>query len=329
MNMEISVVIPVRNREKLVVRTLDSVAAQSYRPINLILVDNGSTDATREVLEQWQSENQSDDLRVTILGEPTPGAARARNRGLREVATDYVMFFDSDDEMRPDHIRRVVDELRRLPDADILRWPVAVLDPDGWTELKDQRFHDEMQLHLLHATLATQRYAVRSDLLRRLGGWNESLPCWNDLELGVRLIASGAKIRRLSGEPSVVIHPTEDSITGSDYSSRLDALELALSQIEADFTTPSVTPDNETVVEDVEPDADYLNTLAAKRAILAALLRREGNREASSRLLEAAMKGQDYNGRMGLRMVYRAVRWTGRGGAAVALLWFGKKPPRN
>ncbi|MDE7388508.1 MAG: glycosyltransferase family 2 protein, partial [Muribaculaceae bacterium] len=99
----ITVVIPVRNRARLVEATLASVAAQSMAPARIVLVDNGSTDGTEEVLRRW-ADKRTDTI---VVSEPIPGAAAARNRGLREVESPYVMFFDSDDIMPTRHIEEV------------------------------------------------------------------------------------------------------------------------------------------------------------------------------------------------------------------------------
>ena len=73
----ISIIIPVFNRAGIVGRTLDSIAAQTLRPLNIILVDNNSSDNTLEVLTQWGKDNSTDDFKITILQEKKPGASIA------------------------------------------------------------------------------------------------------------------------------------------------------------------------------------------------------------------------------------------------------------
>ncbi|MDE6693286.1 MAG: glycosyltransferase family 2 protein, partial [Muribaculaceae bacterium] len=94
-DFRLSVIIPVYNRENVVVRTLDSVKAQSYRPIKLILVDNDSADGSLFTLLHWASMNKSDDFVIEVASESTRGAAAARNAGLRLANTPWGMFFDS------------------------------------------------------------------------------------------------------------------------------------------------------------------------------------------------------------------------------------------
>ena len=100
----ITIVMPVRDRASVVGRTLESIERQTFRPLSVVIVDNGSTDITPEIVEKWRRRVDGDDFKVTVVTEPRPGASAARNRGLREVESEYVMFFDSDDEMLPRHV---------------------------------------------------------------------------------------------------------------------------------------------------------------------------------------------------------------------------------
>ena len=125
----ITVVIPVRDRAGVVGRTLDSVAAQTLRPFSVVLVDNGSTDGTRAVLDRWQREMSAVGPDVTVISEPRPGACAARNAGLAVVRTPWVMFFDSDDVMLPGHLARAVAVALRNPAASVIGWDAL----DQWT----------------------------------------------------------------------------------------------------------------------------------------------------------------------------------------------------
>lgn len=313
----ITIVVPVRDRAGLISRTLDSIAAQTNRDFKLIIVDNASNDTTPDVIALWQKQHCNCGFDIEILTEPTVGASAARNRGLAAVATPYVMFFDSDDEMRPQHIANIITYLHQRPDTGLLRWDVAIIDDDGWLTVKAQRFHDELQLHLLHGTLSTVRYIVRTDILRETGGWNERLSTWDDLELGIRLLKTNAKVRKLHGEPTVTIHPTGNSISGRNYSERLQQITAALDTIGSYLN------------DDTDPQALYIATLDAKRAIVAAHLHREGNHEAAATMMQTALKGHNFRQRMALRAVTTVTRWLGRGGAATALLLFGKKAEKR
>lgn len=308
----VTIVIPVRDRAALIERTLDSIAQQDIRPINLVIVDNGSTDNTFRIMERWAARHRADDFNITLLSEPQPGASRARNRGLKEVTSPYVMFFDSDDTMEYDHLSRVAGELQRNPETDILHWAVAFRDPDGWTDKKESREDgDKLSEQILHSILGTQRYCVRTDFIRNAGYWNESLSTWDDYELGVRLLCSSPAptIRYLNGSPRVIINYTDDSLTGPTFSSRAEPQQRALDAIDA--------------ILDNRPS--YRQLLNAKRAVLAANYRREGSRSLARQTLNDALQDKKGFEKLKLHIIYTVQRLAGKGGSFLAPLLFKEK----
>lgn len=219
----ITIVIPVHNRAGIVGRTLKSVREQTLRPLRVILVDNGSTDDTRDVLEQWRCETERD-LDVSIITETAPGAAAARNAGLARVETEWTMFFDSDDTMAPEHCQRA---LCAADGADVVGWDVAYTVRGHDTILPfyvaDTQFHN-----LFHGSMSTQRYMARTELFRNAGGWNASVRYWDDIELGARLLLRNPRIRKIKGKPTVTMFHSDESITGTSYSSRTERAAHAL-----------------------------------------------------------------------------------------------------
>ena len=264
MDRLLTVVIPVRNRAHLVGRTLQSLAEQTVQPAAIVLVDNGSTDSTIQVLDSWAAGRAN----VEIISEPRPGAACARNAGLARVRTPYVLFFDSDDRMPPRHIEEVSAAIRANGRPQIVEFESIFISPEGKRKLSPLRGRDELANHIFHATLATQRYAVSTELVRSVGGWNEALPGWNDLELGVRLLAARPTLAKVRLSSPVEIFTHADSITGTDFSSKAGQWERALDFCEqalGDF------PRHRRLI-------DY------RRAILAGRYRREGRPELAGTL---------------------------------------------
>lgn len=232
----LTIVVPVFNREHLVRPTLDSIAAQTLRPLRIILVDNNSTDGTLETLRQWKREVETPTFAVDILSETTQGAAAARECGLRQVTTEYTMFFDSDDLMAPVHAALAVDAFRRNPDVDLIGWDVSVGNASGRFVGKVMRFYDtDVQWHnIMHGSLATQRYAARTSLFRHAGGWNPEVRGWDDIELGLRILSGNPKILKLTGEPTVIWRAHKDSISRQDFASQSDVWEHALEVMRAE-----------------------------------------------------------------------------------------------
>ncbi|MDE7412766.1 MAG: glycosyltransferase family 2 protein, partial [Muribaculaceae bacterium] len=154
----LSIVVPVKNREKLILRCLDSVYNQSYRPIRLIVVDNDSTDATLMAVQKWKEEKESEDFSVTLLSETRPGAAAARNRGLLEVDSDYMLFFDSDDVMLPDLAITVMESFDRDKKLDMVYWRTAYINSKD--EVIPKRFagFDLIKRQIYNGVLCTISY---------------------------------------------------------------------------------------------------------------------------------------------------------------------------
>lgn len=226
----VSVVIPFRDRGEMVLRCLQSVAAQSVMPDAVILVDNGSAAETTDAVRGFIQQTDPAGVRWKLLREEKPGAPHARNCGLAAVATPWVMFFDSDDIMGPDHIKSAIATARRNPQAELIGWDVESIFSDG-TRMKRSFVTTDMQYHnLFHAIMATQRYMVHMDVVRKAGGWT-NVPIWNDIELGARILVLNPKVAKRPGQPQVFQTVNADSISGLTFSSRGNSYDAALAAL--------------------------------------------------------------------------------------------------
>ncbi len=306
MNNLITIVIPVYNREHLVQRTLRSIEQQNHRPLSVILVDNNSTDNTLAALDSWARRVTADDFEVRVISEPTPGAPAARNAGLRLVATPYTMFFDSDDEMLPDHVAQFEHAIGRHPEVDIIGRTIVYRHADGSVQRLPFTTRRPWYNHIFHATLSTQRFVGRTDLFRRAGGWDGSVMRWNDYELGIRLLLQNPVMMTLPGEPTVVINQSEVSITGSRFYDPALRCEHALDRCYIDVAPLG----NRRLL-------DWINT---RRVILAAKYRLEGEKAQARRLLDRTLKGA--HGARRLHLLYLMHLLCPRGTAIPAAVFF-------
>ena len=110
--MKISVVIPAYNAEQHIGRAIDSVLAQTRPADEIIVIDDGSTDATAEVIRSFGD-------RVTLIQQKNAGVSVARNTGIEAATGDWIAFLDADDEWLPEKLKRQAEHLSRNPD---LRW---------------------------------------------------------------------------------------------------------------------------------------------------------------------------------------------------------------
>ncbi len=306
----ISVIIPVYNRENLVVRTLDSVYGQTYRPIQLIVVDNNSTDSTVKTVEKWKETHEHDDFKIIITEEKKPGAANARQTGFTLATGEVIMFFDSDDTMRPELIAKVMDKFKAHPHLDMVYWQTTYGSPTLHGKFNRKRFSTRnlLRRHMFNGLFSTQTYAVKADYFRKCGGWNTNLPCWNDWELGLRLLLNNPAIEAIP-EPLVMIYPQTESITGTDFKSKHGKWEKAIEAMEKVSATQE------------EPLRSKLERMLLYRRVnLAALYKAEGATDIAESLLQQSLANSSVSlwRKQLLRLIYT---YTSHGGRAAYLLW--------
>lgn len=175
----VSVVIAVRNRPAQIRAAVASVLGQSLRDLELIVVDDGSSDETPDVLRELAGR----DYRLRVLDGPWRGVCAARNTGIAAARGRYVAFLDSDDVYRPRFLELAV----RAMAGDGLRAAHAVLDHGPDAPLRYLAF-DGGHEHLLvknHVNMIS--LVVERSLLTAIGGFDESLRRWVDHDLAIRV----------------------------------------------------------------------------------------------------------------------------------------------
>jgi len=100
----VSILIPVYNQEKYVIEALDSVCQQTYRPLEVVIVDDGSTDASFSLLTKWVATHTQPDFTVTLLHQENAGVIAACNAAYAAAHGDYLLRLDGDDFVPPDYI---------------------------------------------------------------------------------------------------------------------------------------------------------------------------------------------------------------------------------
>lgn len=234
MASDISIIIPVYNRVGIVGRTLDAVAAQTWRPLTVILVDNNSTDGSRQVLRKWKAAVEADDFKVIVAEELEPGAGAARNAGLSIATTQWTMFFDSDDIMLPTHVENAMKFAMSHPDAELIGWDRAINHIDGRRVLRrfGGRNHDFH--NVFHSSMATHSYMAKTELFRRAGGWNEVISMGDDIEIGQRLLRLNPRIYHTRMPITVEVMESAESITSATVH-RISEFQSAYESIRANL----------------------------------------------------------------------------------------------
>ena len=222
----VSVVIPCYNAERTITRAIRSAQKQDYHRLELIIVDDYSTDRTRDVVESIRDERL-----VFSSASENEGASAARNRGVALASGKYVAFLDADDEWLPSKVSTQV----RVMEADInariatcnclfltgraerrgtffeRRYPAA--GPDAWQTL------------LAYNYIQTSTVLARKEDLEDLHGFSKTLPTGEDQDLWIRLASRGS----VCVEPQVLVHVHDEPVSlAKRYQKREAAILLSI-----------------------------------------------------------------------------------------------------
>ena len=273
----VSVVVPVFNREGLIVRTLDSLWSQSYPNLEIIVVDNNSTDQSQEIVKNYMQLHSNDEVTRSskLLYEEKQGASFARQKGLENAHGELVIFFDSDDTMQPCLIKKAVDTIESDADLDIVCWKCRLHLLDGKRRVPPVLIRSHLEGHLIHCLLRPQGFMVKTKLIKQIGGWNKPLKVWDDLELGFRLLSQNPKIGVID-EILADVFSQRDSMTGEGFISKKGEWEEALKEIRKE---------NAKSLQSIKAKTEML--LDYRIAILAAHYAKEGDKKAAKALFKS------------------------------------------
>lgn len=149
----VSVVIPTYNAEKFIRDCLEATIRQSYRNIEIIVVDDGSKDSTVDICKAYVEK----DLRIKLFTHPNAGASYTRNCGLREASGDYVVFFDADDYPEDDLIERYLKARQQWQDKEIALVISGMYFDNLYNRLVENR---EMLMESAHGYIRGENYLL-------------------------------------------------------------------------------------------------------------------------------------------------------------------------
>lgn len=120
-NKKVSVIVPIYNGEKYISRCIESILNQSYKKIELIIVDDNSNDASYEIIEKYL--NTFTNI-YYLKNDTCMGPAASRNRGLKHASSDYILFLDCDDWLDLNCIEKAINKFESNLDIDIVLWEI-------------------------------------------------------------------------------------------------------------------------------------------------------------------------------------------------------------
>ena len=180
---QVSVIIPTYNRSWIIKEAIDSVLAQDYKEFELIVVDDGSTDHTSDVLDSSRNV-------IKVLSQKNKGVSAARNRGIAEASGQFIAFLDSDDLWLPQKLSAQIEFFNQTPNALIcqteevwIRNGLRVNPKKRHKKLSGMIFKPSLELCLVSPSAVM----IQRSLFDRVGEFDETLPACEDYDLWLRI----------------------------------------------------------------------------------------------------------------------------------------------
>lgn len=213
--MKVSVVIPVHNGEKYLAQAIESVLAQTYRDFELLIVDDGSTDGSRAIMDRHARR----DARIRILSQANRGVSAAGNLGFEEARGAWVARLDADDIFLPDKLQSQIAFIRQHPDVRIVGTlgyfinrtgrVIGLVNSDGpftRTEFESMAGRGE-PVFFVHSSTLMHRQTVLA-----LGGYREQFVQAEDVDLWLRMSEKGQLLLKMP-QPLLLYRLHGESLT--------------------------------------------------------------------------------------------------------------------
>jgi peptidoglycan/xylan/chitin deacetylase (PgdA/CDA1 family) len=191
----ISVIVPAFNCEATLASTLDSLLAQTHPAWEAIVVDDGSGDRTAAIAEEYCRRDE----RVRLHRQENKGVGGARNAGIAQARHPWMFFLDADDTIVPEAFAELVAAMVSRPDTDAVLAGCRRVDAGG-RKLRSQRpghHEDHFAVFARVCAIVIHSCLVRTELVRRVGGFDEGLVTCEDWDLWQRIARVGARFRTI------------------------------------------------------------------------------------------------------------------------------------
>jgi len=189
----VSVIVPAHDVRRYVEEAVRSARSQTHRAVEIIVIDDGSSDGTRELLERLAQAGDASAPRLQVIHQERRGVSAARNAGLRRSDKPYVAFLDADDRWHPELLERLVDLLERREELDLAfpcyRYIDASGDPVGVESRPLRERYDFEDLVVDNPIHSATGVVGRRRVLLEAGGFDEALASTVDLDLWLRVAA--------------------------------------------------------------------------------------------------------------------------------------------
>lgn len=188
----VSVVIPTHNREDKIISAIESVRRQTYSHIEIVVVDDASSDNTLLSLEQYKEKLENRDLLIICPLEKNGGPAYARNYGVSRSRGTYIAFLDDDDQWHPDKLAIQIEQIQHNENIDLLFAQMAKFNKGRFINIVNENLDWEakksclFQEFLMNNYVGTPTIVIRKTAFQKIGGFDENIPSLEDWEFAIR-----------------------------------------------------------------------------------------------------------------------------------------------
>lgn len=208
----VSVIIPVYNRGELIEKTIDSVYNQVYRPIELIIVNDGSNDNSEDIILKWIEKHESSEFKIFYINQKNKGAQSARNNGLKNANGQYIQFVDSDDLLAKEKITEQIKELNKN-DSKIAVCDFIFMNQDGEIIKKSKNTGNLWLKMARGGSLFISTPLIHRSILANGLVWDESLKRNQDVDFILKLMLLTEKYAYTSGYWCLYIQHSQTRIS--------------------------------------------------------------------------------------------------------------------
>ncbi len=200
-----SIIIPTYNRAQLIGKAIDSVVKQTFSDWELVIVDDGSTDDTKDVIEKYKLQNN----RIKYIYQPNAERSAARNNGIKNAQGEYICFLDSDDYFLPNRLEILFKELKKRSFQVAAFFTGVKIEKNGSLFPKEDLIHtDNIFEYLVLTAIHSQQVCIHSNILKEVN-YDTQLNIGEDLELWMR-IANKFPFIRMENQHTIVVVDHED-----------------------------------------------------------------------------------------------------------------------
>ena len=226
----VSVIIPTYNRASFIERCIKSLVEQTYRPLEVLIVDDGSQDNTFKIIQKLVGDFESKDFKILYFYQENMGAPYARNKGIQESSGDWIQFIDSDDYVEGDQITKQVNELKkRNGDLSICDYKIVNKVNSSETLVKN---NGNLLLKIANGhSIFTGSALIGRSIIKKGILWNENLYREQDKEFLFKVLFLSKRFIYNPNTYAIYIKHAQTQITDIYSETKPQAIEIIKSNL--------------------------------------------------------------------------------------------------